>query len=257
MPLWIRAQQDSSSTLMKTIRGDIVDFAVDNLGNIYLLSSENRLKKLSPAGDSLAVYNDVRKYGKVSEIDVTNPLKILLYYKEFATIVMVDRFLNTVNSIDLRKLNIFQAPSIGLAYDNSVWVFDDLEAKLKRINDDGTLIDQTTDMRQLFDSVPEPSAIFDQSGFVYLYDSTKGVYIFDHYGALQRHVRLQGWIDFSVIDKNLLGRDLQHFFRYTSGQIDLQVQPIPPAYLPALKIMIMPKGVYVLKLNTLEIYSTR
>ena len=193
-------QEENTASLTKTIHADIVDFEVDNLGNIYLLSSENRLKKLSPAGDSLGVYNDVRKYGKISEIVVTNPLKVLLYYKEFATIVMVDRFLNVVNSIDLRKLNIFQAPSIGLAYDNSVWVFDELEAKLKRINDDGTLIDQTTDLRQLFDSVPEPSVILDQSGFVYLYDSAKGVYVFDHYGAFQKRVRLQGWIYFSVID---------------------------------------------------------
>ncbi|HUB62096.1 MAG TPA: hypothetical protein VL978_15380, partial [Puia sp.] len=37
------------------IAEDIVDFSVDNLGNIYVINSDNQLKKLSPRGDSLAV----------------------------------------------------------------------------------------------------------------------------------------------------------------------------------------------------------
>jgi hypothetical protein len=98
------------------VSGNFVDFELDNLGNIYLLNADNQLKKISAAGDSLAVFNDVRRYGKVSYIDVTNPLKILLYYQEFGTIVMLDRLLNNINSIDLRKFNFFQVKSIGLAY---------------------------------------------------------------------------------------------------------------------------------------------
>jgi hypothetical protein len=247
--------QDTSFVLSKTIRADIVDFSVDNLGNLYLLSSDNQLKKLGPAGDSLAVYNDVRRYGKIFSMDVTNPLKILLYYKEFGTIVMVDRFLSIVNTIDLRSLNIFQAKAIGLAYDNNVWIYDDLEAKLKRIRDDGSLVSSTTDIRQFVDAVPDPSFVIDQSGLVYLYDTTKGAYIFDHYGAFQKQVDLVGWKDFNVIEKSLLGRNQHYFFRYQSGNPDVLQQPIPSAYLPSNKIVIMPNAIYVLKQGALEIYA--
>jgi len=249
------SQQDTSFTLTRTLHGDIVDFAVDNLGNVYLLSANNRLKKINAKGDSLAAYNDVRQFGKVSSIDVTNPLKILLYYKEFATIVMVDRLLTTLNSIDLRKINIFQAKAVGLAYDNNIWVYDELEAKLKRISDDGSIISETTDIRQFVDVVPDPSSIIDQSGLVYMYDSTKGVYIFDHYGAYVRKIDLPGALDFSVIDKNLLGRNNKSFFRYSAGSLNVQQEPIPTRYLPAIKIIIMPAAVYVLKTSGLEIYS--
>ena len=251
------AQQDTDFVLTKTIPGDIVNFAVDNLGNIYVLSSGNQLKKISPAGDSLAVYNDVRRYGDVYSIDVTNPLKILLYYREFATIVTVDRFLTIVNTIDLRSLGIFQAKAIGLAYDNNIWIYDELQAKLKRIHDDGTLVNETTDIRQFVDTVPEPSVIADQSGLVYLYDSARGAYVFDHYGAFQRFIQLPGWEDFSVIEKNLLGRDHHYFFRYQSGNPDIQRQPIPINYLPAARIIIMPNSIYVLKQTGLEIYSKK
>jgi hypothetical protein len=253
----VEAQADTSFFLSKTIREDIVDFRVDRLGNMYLISSDNQLKKLGPSGDSLAVFNDVKRYGKIFSVDPTNPLKILLYYKEFATIVAVDRFLNIINTIDLRNLNIFQAPAIGLAYDNNIWVYDDLEAKLKRIGDDGSLIDQTSDLRQVLDLAPDPSVISDQSGLVYLYDSLKGVYVFDHYGAFRKHISLPGWRDFTVIEKNLLGRDQHFFFKYQLDSINVQKEPIPKAYNNAIKITITSGFVYVLKQNELEIYTHR
>jgi hypothetical protein len=103
----IKAQSDSAFTLIKTINGDIIDFTVDNLDNIYILNSRNQVKKLNANGDSVAIYNDVKKFGQATLIDVSNPLKLLLYYKDFATVVVLDRFLNAVNVIDLRKQNIF------------------------------------------------------------------------------------------------------------------------------------------------------
>jgi len=257
-----RSQQNAADTgalfrLTRTIGPDIADFTVDNLGNIYILRKDNQLRKLSPQGDSLAVFNDVRRYGQIASIDVTNPLKILIFYREFSTIIELDRFLNNVNTIDLRKLNILQVKAIGLAYDNNVWVFDELDAILKRVADDGSLVDQTSDFRQLFDSVPDPAMIRDQAGFVYLYDPAKGVYIFDHYGTLKTHLDLRGWRDFDVIDKSLLGRDDHTFFRYQPGTLNMQEEPIPAAYAGASRIRITPSVIYVLKKTGLEIYSRK
>ncbi|HLG38251.1 MAG TPA: hypothetical protein VI461_01240, partial [Chitinophagaceae bacterium] len=107
------AQMDSSFRLIKTIKGDIAAFTVDNLDNIYLLSSTNQVKKLTANGDSVAIFNDVKKFGQATLIDVSNPLKVLLYYKDFATIVVLDRLLNVRNTIDLRKQNILQVRAIG------------------------------------------------------------------------------------------------------------------------------------------------
>jgi len=253
----LSAQRAGDFTLSRRIAGDFTDAAVDNLGNIYVLNKGNQLKKLSPNGDSLAIFNDVRRYGKVSMVDVTNPLKVVVYYREFTTIIELDRFLNIINTIDLRKLNILQAKAVGLGYDNNVWVYDELDAKLKRIGDDGTLVDQTTDFRQLFDAAPDPVLLRDQGGYVYLYDTAKGVYIFDHYGALKNHIDLPGWIDFDVLDKSMLGHDGHSFFRYQQGTLDIQEEPIPAYAQEARKIVIMPSAIYVLKAIGLEVYSNR
>jgi hypothetical protein len=252
-----QAISTSSFVLTRNLGPDIVDFTVDNLGNIYVLKKDNQLKKLSPNGDSLAIFNDVRRYGKIATVDATNPLKVLVYYREFTTIIELDRFLNIINTIDLRKQNILQAKAVALAYENNVWVYDELDARLKRIADDGSLVDQTTDFRQLFDAVPDPTVIRDQGGLVYLYDPAKGVYVFDHYGALKTHIDLPGWLDFDVIDKSLLGRDDKKFYRYQLGTLEMQEEPIPAAYQGAAHIRITPAVIYVLKAAGLEIYSRK
>jgi hypothetical protein len=222
-----------------------------------VINRDNQLKKLSPRGDSLAVFNDVRRYGKIGSVDVTNPLKILVYYRDFTTIIELDRFLNLINTIDLRTQNILQAKAVGLAYDNNIWVFDELDAKLKRVADDGTLVDQSTDFRQLFDTVPDPVTVLDRDGLVYLYDTAKGVYIFDHYGTLKTHLDFSGWKDFHVIGKNLLGRDETKFYRYQQGTLNLQEEPIPVAYQGASHIHITPTVIYVLKRTGLEVYTRK
>jgi hypothetical protein len=251
----LQSQTTNPFLLSQTIQGDILDFNVDNLGNIYLINSTNQLKKIGPKGDSLAVYNDVTSYGKIYSVDVTNPLKILVYYREFSTIIELDRFLNLINTIDLRTQNIFQAKAVALAYDNNIWVYDELEANLKRISDDGSLVSSTGDIRQMVDIAPDPSVISDQSGLVYLYDSTKGLYVFDHYGAFKKRTAIRSWIDFNVIDKIVLGRNNQFFFRYQLPSPDVEQDPIPQAYLPAIKIIITSGAIYVLKKTGLEIYS--
>jgi len=247
----------TSFVLTLTIPQDIVDFSVDNLGNIYVINADNQLKKLGPKGDSLAVFNDVRRYGKIGSIDVTNPLKILVYYRDFTTIIELDRFLNIINTIDLRVQNILQAKAVGLAYDNNIWVFDELDTRLKRIGDDGSLVDQSTDFRQLFDTVPDPVSVQDRDGLVYLYDTARGVYIFDHYGTLKTHLDLSGWKDFGVIGKNMLGRDEHKFYRYQQSTLNLQEEPIPQAYQGASHIRISPMVIYVLKKTGLEVYSRK
>src|SRR5256885_10738969 len=98
-----RSQKDTPYKLIATIHGDVVNFTVDNLDNVYVLTSTDQLKKYNANGDSVAVFNNIKKFGKVSLIDASNPLKILLYYKDFSTIVVLDRLLATRNTIDLRK----------------------------------------------------------------------------------------------------------------------------------------------------------
>jgi hypothetical protein len=255
VPAALYSQNDSIFRFVRDYRGEISDFSIDNLGNVYLVYQNGQLKKLRPNGDSLAVFNNVRKYGRLSAVDVTNPLKLLLHFRDFNTVVILDRLLNERAIIDLRKQNLLQVKAIGQSYDNNIWIYDEIDARLKKIGDDGRLIDQSNDFRQIFDSTPSPQQIVDQEKLVYLYDIDKGVYTFDYYGGFKNRIPFTGWSDFTVINHSFFGRDKSYLYRYDAGTLQLQQLPVPAFMSDAQKIVIRPGSVYLLRDGVILVYS--
>ena len=98
------ANTDSTFVLLRTYHGDITEVAMDNLGSLYIVSSTGQIKKFNAAGDSVAVYNQVRNFGKIFTLDVSNPLKVLIFYKDFSSVIVLDRFLTNITTVDLKKI---------------------------------------------------------------------------------------------------------------------------------------------------------
>ncbi|MEO5891983.1 MAG: hypothetical protein ABIQ31_17180 [Ferruginibacter sp.] len=255
LALNMSAQKDTSFILNKAIPGDFSYFTVDNLENIYLVnSSSNQLKKLDNNGDSVGVFNNVRKYGKLFSIDATNPLKLLLFYRNFATIVVLDRFLNVRNTINLGKKNIFKVKTIATSYDNNIWLFDEGDSKLKKIDDNGDVMTESNDFRTLFDTVPSPVQIADQDGFLYLYDPNRGFYTFDYYGSLKSNLPLLRWTNTEIIGKTLYGFGDSLLYTYQTNPFKTQDYVIPAFFKSAVQIKAVNGKVYLLQRNGIQQY---
>lgn len=251
------AQSDTSFKLVKVIKGDIVSFTVDNLDNIYILNNRNQIKKINANGDSVAVYNDVRKFGTATLIDVSNPLKVLLYYKDFTTIVVLDRLLNVRNSIDLRKQNILLAKAIGQSYDNKIWVYDELENKLKKIDEEGSLLLETADFRLLLGQSVIPVKIFDENKFVYLCDPVLGIYVFDYYGAVKNNIMITGWQNLKVVGNYIFGSRADTLYRYEINTFRYDEWKLPEQLSYSKAFSFTFTRLYALKSDGIEIYSFR
>jgi hypothetical protein len=255
--LAVTAQPDTLFRHSKTIRGDIVAFTVDNLDNIYLLSSTNQVKKLNANGDSVAVFNNVKKFGQATLIDVSNPLKVLLYYKDFATIVVLDRFLNIRNTIDLRSQNILQVTAIGQSYDNKIWLYDELENKLRKIDEDGKPLLETPDFRQLFGSAPIPQKIYDENQYVYVYDSTQEVFVFDYYGALKNKIQIRGWQNFKVAGHYIYGSKNNTLYRYDMKSLRVEDWKLTDELSRAMAFNFTSSRLYALRKDSIDIFEFR
>ena len=251
------AQSDSSFRYERTITGVFQHFAVDNLDNIYVLTPTNQLKKLSATGDSLAVFNDVKRFGQATMIDVSNPMKVLLYYKDFTSIVTLDRFLNVRNSIDLRKQGIFQVKAVGQSYDNKIWLYDEVNNRIKKMDDDGKMIFETPDFRQLFDETPSPQLLFDQDQYVYLYDSSKAVYVFDYFGTLKNRILISGWHNLKVVGNYIFGTVGDTLYRYSTRTFRVEDWQMPAVLRQSKSLHFSATKIYALKEDRIEIFSLK
>ncbi|MGK4566047.1 hypothetical protein [Flavobacterium sp. 3HN19-14] len=99
----------------------------DEFGFSYFIK-DNAFFKLKN-GQSVEYKN--LSYGKLAKVDLLNPLKIVLFYENFNTIVTLDNQLNETQRISLSETE----PSIivsatGMASQNRLWIFDTLSQKL-------------------------------------------------------------------------------------------------------------------------------
>jgi len=241
----------------KHISGDFQMVRVDVLDNIYLISAGGQLKKLTPNGDSIAVYNQVKKYGNPTYLDVSNPLKSLLYYKNYATVVILDRLLAQRNVINFRKRNIFSVNAIATSYDNQIWIFDEQDFKLKKINEEGNVLMESSDMRQINGETFSPQTIVDADSRVFLYDPDKGFFIFDYYGAFLNHLPLLHWTDIAVSKDRLMGFSDNHLHVYTMKRLQQTDYKLPPLSENRISIMAMNNKLYILKPGGLSIFLVK
>ena len=194
-----------SFKLEQTLKEDFTAFNVDAIGNIYVTTPTDQLKKFKPDGTQIAVYNDVKRFGKISAIDVHNPLKVLVYYKNYSAIVMLDKLLSFRNQIELKPLQIFDVNAAATAYDNSIWIYDEQNFKIKKLDDKGLLLLEFADLRTLFDIAPSAEKLIDEDNQLYLIDQEQGVFVFDYYGAFSRLIPIKDLSDITIEKNYLIG----------------------------------------------------
>ncbi|HYO22026.1 MAG TPA: hypothetical protein VER36_06445 [Flavisolibacter sp.] len=245
---------DSSFSLIKTYKGDVTGAAIDNLDNLYIISSTGQVKKFGARGDSIGVFNGIRNHGKLYSVDVSNPLKPLLFYKDFSNVVVLDRFLANRASINLRQFNILQPTAIGLSYDNKIWVFDQFDNKLKKIDEAGNILLQTDDFRTLFNQSFAPQKIINDNGLVYLADSASGIFVFDNYGTYKRRIQLKNWNTIDVWNGMVVRLSKDAIIVYNPGSFTERSLKFPSSFAPYLHSFTNSNKLITFSPDSLRIY---
>ena len=227
----------------------------DELGNIFALTINGQLKKYNASHDSMGVFNDVRKYGRLHSISPGNPLRTLLFFKEYRTILILDRLMQVVNKIDLKKANAFQTSLACLGYDNSIWIFDEQNSKIKKLNEEGALLFETADLRIVLDDAISPSTMFDLGGLLYLYDPGKGLFIFDYYGGLKKRIALLDWKAVQPIGKNIAGIKNGKLMIYAPDAIDIKEWDLPALIAESPMVYFNTRSIMVLDPSAIRFYD--
>ena len=98
------------------------------MNNIYYLSGSelSKNKKLFFSDFSL---------GDIYNVDLFNPLKLKVWYKDYNTMVVLDNFLNEIVRVNFNNLkDPNEISHVSSSNENTMWVFDQLSMKIKKFD---------------------------------------------------------------------------------------------------------------------------
>ncbi len=220
-----RAAAQSSASFLFAIDTPAVLVATDNLDHIYLLNEKNQLLKYGPDGKFLWSYSN-KALGKLGFVDVTDPMRILLFYPVLQQAVVLNNNLN-----EIIRFNFGADPSrlitlVATANSSGFWAYDQQNRSLSLLgnafNDEqllGNIYQQSG-----IDLQPVQMAADDQN--VFLYDPRQGIVQFDRFGTYARTLKTRPVGRFEIQDHRIvfLQDDTWQAFDPASGKRESLVQ---------------------------------
>jgi hypothetical protein len=143
--------------------------------------------------------------GSISSLDLTNPLKPFLFYKDQGKVVILDNTLSQQNeTIDLFSLGWGQIECIAGSRGDAYWLWDVVNAELVKVNERFERISSSGNVGVLIGSAVYPIQIIERGQHVYVNDASQGILVFDVYGNYRTRLGIQIEGDLHVIENNLI-----------------------------------------------------
>lgn len=187
--------------------------AIDRFGHLYYATADNEVVKFDEQGSRIGYYSN-NSLGNVALIDATNPLKVLIYYPDFYTVVILDRLLNEAATFNMIDLGFNDIRLIASALDGNMWIFSDQDQKLQKVDRQGQVLQEGEDLRLRFGDHIEPTKLQESQGQLYLQVPGQGLLVFDLFGQYKTQLIQKDIEDFQVHRGRLIYQYGRHFEVY-------------------------------------------
>lgn len=175
---------------------------VDALGNIYVIRGDE-IKKYNPLGIFLKTFSN-KRYGRIEDVDISNPLKILVYYRDFQQVLFLDNQLSPATEvISLEKAGYEQASLVCSSLNNSFWLYDKQNNELMRFDAELKTLVKTGNLKRILDLDIQPNYMRESGNYLYLNCPKEGILVFDIYGTFYKTIPIKNLKEFSIINGNV------------------------------------------------------
>lgn len=201
------------------------DAYIDRLGRVYLLKSDNAVEVMPTTLQTSYVFANNRR-GAISDIDVTNPLKVIVYYQPYREIVLLDNTLSEVSEINLDQLGYEDVKAVAVANDNNIWIYDQARYQLIKIDEAGQEIETSINLVELGLSSLSPRDIMEAGNRVYVTDPNLGIVLFDNFGQYIKTLPIKGVEAVYVKKGSMIYESAGQLYYYDDRLINAVSRPI-------------------------------
>lgn len=172
---------------------------INNLDQVCIITPDNAIEKYSTDGRLLARYSGNRA-GMATTLDVSNPLKTLVWYADFRIAVFLDRSLAVLGELNLIQAGFPETRTLAQAQDGNLWLYDEVNFRLVKLTPEGQLLYESLPLNQVLPQKINITCIREREGRVWAADPALGLLEFDVYGQFQRLIDEKGIAQFEIVN---------------------------------------------------------
>lgn len=204
----------------------------DNLNNVYLLSPSDELLKYTPDGKLKWRYSNNR-FGKMHSVDVSDPLRIILFYADFQQVVVLNNNLTEITRYAFEKSGDLWVSAVASGNNNSLWIFDRTSNALIKLSSNFTEQTRSPSLYQIFDTVIKAKKLVAVNEFVFLQQEDDTLLQFDRFGGFLRQLSLDSLKDFNTVGNAIFYEKEGQLIKYHSVSFETLETKLP--VLPAIR----------------------
>jgi hypothetical protein len=171
--------------------------SVDNFGNLFVVTPKNEVLKFNSQGKFLWNYTN-KTFGDVTQLDVTDPLRVILFYAGFQQIIVLNNNLSEISQYSFNQNPEQQITLIASANNNGFWVYDQINRELRKLTNSFTDDLKTGNIYQRNGFDMQANFMVSDEQYVFINDLKEGVRIFDQYGNFMKTAVLESDNEFEV-----------------------------------------------------------
>lgn len=206
--------------------GKVLYYTTDELCHIYVTKPNFAVVKYTPDGKELYRYANTR-LDEPTFTDATDPFNILLFYQEYQTVILLDRTMTETARLNFGDFDLFNVNAVGISSDNNLWVYDELNFRLKKMNRNGETIQESDDLGLLLNANIKPNFITERNQKVFVNDPDIGILVFDFFGQYIKTLDFKNLEEFQIFRDLLIFEDAERKTQ-TFHLKSLLTSPLPP-----------------------------
>lgn len=199
------SQQSSKYKLLEVPKNNQIE--IDQYGYFYIIDQDN-LIKYDSEGHTLYHYSN-KLLGNIDQIDISNPLRLLLFYKDQGLIIVLDNTLSQQKEpISLNELGLYQTSCIANSnFDNGIWLYDIDVNEIIKINHLSQVNYRSGNLSVLIPNMEFPILnLKEKNRKLYVVTRNK-IFVMDQFGSLLSVITLSAEKGLIIKEKNIITYD--------------------------------------------------
>lgn len=178
-------------------------FTTDQTGSYYEIYF-NQIKKVGKNGQRQFTYSN-NILGEITSVDVFNPMKIVVFFKDFSKVVVLDNTLTEQGGVlDLNEVSLEETSLVCTSYNNGAWYYNPVKFQLNRLEHSSRSINTSANIANILNKNIQPNFLVEYNNRVYLNDPINGILVFDIYGTYLKTIPIFKLKSFQVKENYLL-----------------------------------------------------